>query len=379
MNNSSDLIAKAITEAKSGNRLGARVILAQVVRVEPGNAQAWYLLSRLVEEKEQIIYCLNKILEITPDDSQAKARLKRLQSPPTPESPRRTQTPKKGGFDNRIVIASILIGGLCFILFSACFGLYALGFNPQSPPKINLPPSLSLAAATLTPQDIFSNTPEIEPPYPFVPTDTPFPTPTLLVQTDIPSAVPTEILPPGSGENLDSMKYIAKNYLGSIESNGVIVELARVIIGDKETLAKEKDIGYLIDPEHDISRLLQDSRIVVEVIFKITNNTDRLINLDLSRDDAMFILNGVQIPLNQFLDYANLTESFRNGNIDPQTSVNGGFWLPTSLLSVYEANTVILGLPPAYDENNQAVIENSFIFADVVDWGWEDIPEEFEK
>ena len=185
--------------------------------------------------------------------------------------------------------------------------------------------------------------------------------------------------PAGNGENLDSIKYISKNYLGSIESNGVIVELARVIIGDKETLAKEKDIAYLIDPEHDISKVLQDSRIVVEVIFKITNNTDRLIKLDLSREEAMFILNGVQIPLNQFLDYANVTESFRNGNIDPQTSVNGGFWLPTSLLSVNEANTVILGLPPAYDENNQAVIENSFIFADVVDWGWEDIPEEFKQ
>jgi hypothetical protein len=92
MNNSSDLIAKAITEAKSGNRHGAKVILAQVVRNEPGNAQAWYLLSRLVEEKEQIIYCLNKILEITPDDSQAKARLKRLQSPSAPEPPQRTQS-----------------------------------------------------------------------------------------------------------------------------------------------------------------------------------------------------------------------------------------------------------------------------------------------
>jgi hypothetical protein len=189
----------------------------------------------------------------------------------------------------------------------------------------------------------------------------PFPTPTLLVQTDEPSAVPTEIPSPGGGENLDSIKYIAKNYLRISWINGVIIELARVIIGDKETLAR-KDIGYLIDPEHDISRVLQESTIVVEVILKITNNTDRLINLDLSSNDAMFILNGVQIPLNQYLDYANVTESFKNGNIDPQTSANAGFWLPTSLLSVNEAKTVILGLPPAYDENNQAVIENSFIF-----------------
>jgi hypothetical protein len=75
MNNSSELIRKAVEEAKSGNKAAAKKILAHVVRQEPGNAQAWYLLSRLVEEKEQIIYCLNQVLKIIPDSSQAKARL----------------------------------------------------------------------------------------------------------------------------------------------------------------------------------------------------------------------------------------------------------------------------------------------------------------
>ena len=163
MNNSSDLIDKAIAEAKSGNRLDAKVILAQVVRKEPGNAQACDLLSRLVEEKEQIIYCLNKVLEITPDNSQAKARLKRLQSPPAPEPPPQARTPKKSGFEKRFVFALIVISGICFMLFAGCFGLYALGIIPQSLPMMNLPPSLSFAIATLTPQDIFSSTPEIEP------------------------------------------------------------------------------------------------------------------------------------------------------------------------------------------------------------------------
>jgi Flp pilus assembly protein TadD len=59
MNTSStELIEQAITEAKSGNKAEAKKILAKVVRLEPGNARAWDLLSRVLEDKEQIIYCL---------------------------------------------------------------------------------------------------------------------------------------------------------------------------------------------------------------------------------------------------------------------------------------------------------------------------------
>ena len=82
MNDASELIKQALADAKSGNKARAKKILAQMVIQEPGNAQAWYVLSRLVEEKEQIIYCLNQVLKNMPNNSQAKARLRKLQASP---------------------------------------------------------------------------------------------------------------------------------------------------------------------------------------------------------------------------------------------------------------------------------------------------------
>src|SRR4030067_121117 len=134
MSNSSELIEKAITEAKSGNRTGAKKLLAQVVRKEPSNAQAWYLLSRLVEEKEQIIYCLKKVLEIMPDNSQVKARLKKLQSESTPKHSIPIQTIQKGGANKRIVIVLTVILGFCIILLGVCYGINALGLLTRLTP-----------------------------------------------------------------------------------------------------------------------------------------------------------------------------------------------------------------------------------------------------
>ncbi len=161
MGTSSELIDKAIAEAKSGNKAGAKKILVQVVKNEPSNAQAWYLLSWVVDEKEQIIYCLNKVLEIIPDNSQAKARLRKLQeestpipsiqlqtTTPKPPIPVQTTTPepsipthttkKKSGLDKRIVIVIAGILGFCIILAGVCFGINALGLFTTPTPTIEV-------------------------------------------------------------------------------------------------------------------------------------------------------------------------------------------------------------------------------------------------
>lgn len=70
-----ELIKQAVTQAKTGNKAGAKQILSQVVKKEPGNTRAWYLLSQVVESKEQAIYCLKKVLEVDPANEQAIKRL----------------------------------------------------------------------------------------------------------------------------------------------------------------------------------------------------------------------------------------------------------------------------------------------------------------
>jgi len=67
------LIQQAIAIVKAGNLPAARALLSKVVMQDPGNARAWYLLSQVVENNEQAIYCLKRVLIIQPDNQLALA------------------------------------------------------------------------------------------------------------------------------------------------------------------------------------------------------------------------------------------------------------------------------------------------------------------
>jgi hypothetical protein len=69
------IIQRAISEAKAGNKEATRIALSQVVRQEPQNARAWYLLSQVVERPERVIYCLEQVLSIQPNNEQIRQRL----------------------------------------------------------------------------------------------------------------------------------------------------------------------------------------------------------------------------------------------------------------------------------------------------------------
>jgi hypothetical protein len=73
-----DLIQQAIEAGKAGDKEGAKRLLSQVVRQDPQNARAWYLLSQTVDTTEQAIYCVEKVLEIDPINELAIKRLRSL-------------------------------------------------------------------------------------------------------------------------------------------------------------------------------------------------------------------------------------------------------------------------------------------------------------
>jgi len=80
------LIQQSIEQGKIGNKTEARRILAQVVQQEPKNARAWYLLSQVVEKQDQAVYCLNKVLEIDPQNQQAAERLRQNKMTTSPQA-----------------------------------------------------------------------------------------------------------------------------------------------------------------------------------------------------------------------------------------------------------------------------------------------------
>jgi len=69
------LIHEAVTEYKPEMRLETKKILTQAVRQEPRNPRIWYMLSQVVDKKDQATYCLKKVLEIDPLNQKAISRL----------------------------------------------------------------------------------------------------------------------------------------------------------------------------------------------------------------------------------------------------------------------------------------------------------------
>jgi hypothetical protein len=80
-------IQEAMQKANAGNIQSAQTILASIVRQEPRNARAWYLLSQVIGDPNREIDCLKKVLEIEPNNQQAKVRLQKLQQVNTPIKP----------------------------------------------------------------------------------------------------------------------------------------------------------------------------------------------------------------------------------------------------------------------------------------------------
>lgn len=75
-------IQEAIQAARSGDKETARKILSQVVRSEPNNARAWYLLSQVIEDDEKAVFCLEQVLKIDPNNTQARERLEKYRPEP---------------------------------------------------------------------------------------------------------------------------------------------------------------------------------------------------------------------------------------------------------------------------------------------------------
>lgn len=85
---------QAISFYKSGNRKAASEVLKNLLKNEPKNEAAWLWLSACVENNEQKLYCLRKVLEINPDNQHATAAILMITSPALPEVDQIVSKPK---------------------------------------------------------------------------------------------------------------------------------------------------------------------------------------------------------------------------------------------------------------------------------------------
>ncbi len=77
-------LQEAIALIKSGKKKEGGQMLAEIVKKDPRNINAWLWLSSCVNSDPQRIFCLNKVLEIDPNHNVARSALVKLQQPDPP-------------------------------------------------------------------------------------------------------------------------------------------------------------------------------------------------------------------------------------------------------------------------------------------------------
>ena len=98
MNDVDRLLKEGVAAVKSGQRTKARALLREVTRRRSNDANAWLWLSGAVETDSERRECLEKVLEIDPNNPHAMKGLQKLPPrvaprAPTPVAAARPSTP----------------------------------------------------------------------------------------------------------------------------------------------------------------------------------------------------------------------------------------------------------------------------------------------
>jgi peptide/nickel transport system permease protein len=78
---------EALQHLKADRRQEATTLLARVLVTDPGNEQAWHMLSYALTEHDRQIYALQRVLELNPDNGPARKRLQQLDVSALPAAP----------------------------------------------------------------------------------------------------------------------------------------------------------------------------------------------------------------------------------------------------------------------------------------------------
>jgi len=90
-----ELVNRAITAIKSGDKASGKQLLMQALQVDRNDVNAWLWMSATVESDEQRRRCLEEVLRIQPGHPQATAALARLD--PARATPPQAAVPSSGG------------------------------------------------------------------------------------------------------------------------------------------------------------------------------------------------------------------------------------------------------------------------------------------
>lgn len=189
-----ELLQAGISALKTNDKGRAASIFSQLVRQYPRSEGGWYLLGMSLDDSQKRAYCFERVLDINPDNPDAKKQLALLSppapvppppaftepepeiihvpafleeeeaaleefpesSPPEPQAKPPAKTPKRKQ-NNTILIAAV-IGGFCILAITAAIVFNMLlggGATTSRPPA----PAVSTATFPATAQETEASTP----------------------------------------------------------------------------------------------------------------------------------------------------------------------------------------------------------------------------
>lgn len=191
------------------------------------------------------------------------------------------------------------------------------------------------------------------------PTNTPNPSPTPVPPTNTPE-------PTSAPSSADAW---AMNNVASVETGGLSIEVARIVVGEKSALTFE-DWSKL----DDLLTGWADIDVVGEIIFKVTNNSDKTIDVYL--DQGSVQLGSEQVDLTDYMMYTTVGDDV-GGEIYPGVTKIGGMWFGIKRTAPADiTNIVYRADAPSDPDTYDSLGPDIKIDMDVSQHTWEDIPPE---
>jgi len=86
------MLEQAVAHIRAGEIENARPLLAEALRQNPGDENAWLWMTKCVTEPEQKRYCLERVLKLNPQNQYALRSLSHFTKPvPPPAQPKESQ------------------------------------------------------------------------------------------------------------------------------------------------------------------------------------------------------------------------------------------------------------------------------------------------
>ena len=169
---------------------------------------------------------------------------------------------------------------------------------------------------------------------------------------------------PNITPTVDTSQIIAKNFVASQESGGVIVEIARILIGNRNVLEPWAEMDFSEFPN------FIDRNVLVEVIFRITNTTDKIVLVYVTTDGSL-VVNGEQV---NFIDYSYTAfDHFQMGlEIYSGATVTGGIWTGLESTPFDQINKIFIGFGGPLDFPKLTRLGGDYNFdIEVRDWDFD--------